>query len=745
MAEAAGSSEASAHQALDPGDTGLRTHVAGALGLVLAALWLAALDARVLSWGALGYEAAVLGALALATFVGDLLSISMRRLDRALPGLPWGPGALCLVVCPLALGVLRASRHRSELSLWIMGALLVVALALLASAWLGRRVALRFQWTQGVNFDPPLPWALVLCAGFFALHAEMATLAVVRPGVEWLHIAMYLGTWIVTYFLGSACAARVSFLAGRGSVVLGLVLVVVGWGFREADRRLLVGLYAEAHAWLGACSVLFTFAGAVGLTQAAFRKVSSGRGAANRGARTALPVRVAAALGLAAALSAPLALAFVELHRELRGQLMHTPFGATVLYFAPTLQREAHGEPALRALRHEQHLATTLEGGPYDILLITVDAMRRDAIAHAPRLTELASRSLHFSQAYAQGARTAIGMSTLMLGRYSANIEWRLWHYHRGEVTEVDPGGPVPGGEGVFTTLPEARPGALLAERLKGLGYVTLAVPYAHTNQFFGKDTVFARGFDVFADLTAERFRLPSSTKLSELALEQRRQLRDTDKAFQWIHFYDPHEARRDKEAYARLVRAFDDALGRLLDGLGPRAARTIVAVTADHGEAFGEHSRYTHGSALYEEQVGVPLVLFVPGVDAKVIDVPVAAIDVTATLLASVGGPVHDLDGVNLLVAARNPSELAQRPVFSELHRYRSNEGKRTADLKAVRLGNLKLIWDRARDTIELFDLASDPEELRNLRQERPQEAARLQSVLDAFVASEETRNTLP
>src|SRR5262249_7616356 len=90
---------------------------------------------------------------------------------------------------------------------------------------------------------------------------------------------------------------------------------------------------------------------------------------------------------------------------------------------------------------------------------------------------------------------------------------------------------------------------------------------------------------------------------------------------FLWVHFFDTHEPYAGAGAtslarYDGAVRAVDAAVGRLLD----HAARTlgrgvVVALTADHGEEFGEHGGVYHGSTLYEEQVRVPLVVVAPGV----------------------------------------------------------------------------------------------------------------------------------
>jgi arylsulfatase A-like enzyme len=123
----------------------------------------------------------------------------------------------------------------------------------------------------------------------------------------------------------------------------------------------------------------------------------------------------------------------------------------------------------------------------------------------------------------------------------------------------------------------------------------------------------------------------------------------------------------------------------------------------------------------------------------------PVALVDVTATLAAAAGADTKDLDGVNLwpLILAGEPP--AERPIFLELHRYYSNEGTRTTDLKGVVLGDWKLVQDRMKGTEELFDLIEDPIEADNRVSRDADRAGELRAVLDSFVSRAEASHPLP
>ncbi|MFN8542819.1 MAG: sulfatase [Candidatus Binatia bacterium] len=189
---------------------------------------------------------------------------------------------------------------------------------------------------------------------------------------------------------------------------------------------------------------------------------------------------------------------------------------------------------------------------------------------------------------------------------------------------------------------------------------------------------------------------------------------------------------------YAGEVSYVDRALGALtgeLERLGI-AGRTIVLVTADHGEGHGEHGVWFDHYGLQEENVRVPLLVWAPGRLAPARRTDLArGIDVAPTLLRLAGLPVPaTMRGRDLLAG---PPEAA--PVVLE--------SARGTQLAAVD-GRWKLIqtrqsfWyldDVARDAgaLELFDLEADPGERTNLAAARPDVAAPLVARLDAWAAT--------
>src|SRR4029079_7365384 len=121
---------------------------------------------------------------------------------------------------------------------------------------------------------------------------------------------------------------------------------------------------------------------------------------------------------------------------------------------------------------------------------------------------------------------------------------------------------------------------------------------------------------------------------------------------FVWLPLYDPHEPYRPpppfRDAFAARPYdgeiAFDDAVvAFVLDKLEQLHLRdrTLIAVTADHGESLGDHGEETHSMFLYEAAIRVPLILWRPGrLAPRLVKEPVRTIDLAPTLLELVGAP---------------------------------------------------------------------------------------------------------
>ncbi len=100
----------------------------------------------------------------------------------------------------------------------------------------------------------------------------------------------------------------------------------------------------------------------------------------------------------------------------------------------------------------------------------------------------------------------------------------------------------------------------------------------------------------------------------------------------------DPETIRQEREAYEGSIAYLDHEIGRLVDELEARGRldETILIITSDHGEEFGEHGVYDHGNSLYLEGLWVPLVIRYPprAAPGRVVAHAVGLADLPATIV---------------------------------------------------------------------------------------------------------------
>jgi arylsulfatase A-like enzyme len=214
-----------------------------------------------------------------------------------------------------------------------------------------------------------------------------------------------------------------------------------------------------------------------------------------------------------------------------------------------------------------------------------------------------------------------------------------------------------------------------------------------------------------------------------------------------WAHYMDPHKEYLEHPGFRKFgddrrakydheLAFTDHHVGRLLDAIAasPAAGRTLVVVTADHGEAFNEHGRLTHGRELWEEIIRVPLVVAGPGIPVKRIARQTSLIDVFPTLLDLFGveppGPTH---GRSLLPDWVPDQELPARPVVADQPRQNHYEARRVFIDQGWKLHHLPDIgaW-------RFFRLTDDYERGESLETAEPEAFARVRAAYELFVATE-------
>lgn len=216
-----------------------------------------------------------------------------------------------------------------------------------------------------------------------------------------------------------------------------------------------------------------------------------------------------------------------------------------------------------------------------------------------------------------------------------------------------------------------------------------------------------------------------------------------------------PH-GRQENPYYAAVLESLDSGVGRVMASLEKAgiADRTIVVFISDNGGLAtleGPHTPATINAPLregkgwlYEGGVRVPLIVHWPGrVGAGIETAPVSSVDLLPTLLALCGvADDHPRDGLSLAGLLLRGEALSPRSFFWHYPHY-SNQGGKPGG--AVRRGDHKLIVDDETGRRELFDLARDPRETRNLALERPDLTDRLARELETWREGVGAQRTAP
>jgi len=279
---------------------------------------------------------------------------------------------------------------------------------------------------------------------------------------------------------------------------------------------------------------------------------------------------------------------------------------------------------------------------------------------------------------------------------------------------------------------------ATMAQHLRAQGYATAAFVSGYPlRALFGLD----RGFDRYDDtlpVGAEGWLERPALDTTAAALAW---LRGASRPFfLWVHYYDPHDPYAPPRAFWRPgprgaydgeVAYVDHAIGLLRAGAAEAGVDPLLTVfAADHGESLGEHQERAHGFFIYDTTVVVPAIVHFPGRVAPArSDSPARLVDLLPTILDLAGlPPVDGTDGVSLrpLISGGRP---AAEPAYVETRQPWFTYG--WSPLAAVRHGGWKYI---AAPKPELYDLAQDPGETRNLAAKMATRAAELQALLGRF-----------
>lgn len=336
-----------------------------------------------------------------------------------------------------------------------------------------------------------------------------------------------------------------------------------------------------------------------------------------------------------------------------------------------------------------------------NVILLTIDALRADHCSWhgydretTKFLDEFAEKNLTFTNAYSVSSHTREAVPAILSGEYPD------------QCLDDD-----------FSLASKS-----LAGYLTDAGYTTGSF---HSNPFISRAYGFDENFDTFDDdLYLGRHRLIALAQRAFDRLRNRHYAQAStinDRSLSWVHsvdgplflwnhYMDPHgpycppeeyqmqyhdetvSTTRAQELYSRAcsdgpdeltprereellrmydseIRYTDSQIEALIESLkdGGVFEDSLVIVTADHGDGFGEHDYYGHPRRLHDELVRVPLVVSTPGRHQMTIDDPVSTVDIVPTVLDVIETTVDDFCGESLLSVFDQHDCFADRTVYSQ------------------------------------------------------------------------------
>src|SRR5580700_10068101 len=322
--------------------------------------------------------------------------------------------------------------------------------------------------------------------------------------------------------------------------------------------------------------------------------------------------------------------------------------------------------------------APARKAGPPDdlnVILLSIDSMRADmpwngyARPIAPRLTALEKTAVSYTHAYSVSSYTSMSLGGLLAGRVPSELVRSGFFF------------------GTY------KHDLFFPKLLQKAGVRTMGVQ-AHV---YFKGAGFDEGFDdwrivpgiTFDSNTDRDVTSPGSEQLAEELLGD--PANDSRRFFFWAHLLDPHDlyirhdgidwGKAPRDRYDGEITFTDQYIGKLLDFIATRAwaARTVLIVTSDHGEEFGENGMNRHGFEVWQPLVHVPLFFIAPGAPPRHVDVLRSAVDLAPTILDLFGvAPDPSFKGKSLVGEVYGaPSE--ERDVVVDLPAT-SDNGRRRA-----------------------------------------------------------------
>lgn len=416
------------------------------------------------------------------------------------------------------------------------------------------------------------------------------------------------------------------------------------------------------------------------------------------------------------------------------------------------------GRPDSRPTGSVSDIEALAERDDLNVLFIVIDTLRANHLSAwgaeretSPVLDYLASGGVRFDHQIAQSSWTKCSMASLWTGLLPAKTG----------VTRFE------------DLLPDDA--VMPAEILRDAGFRTVGLfRNGWVEGYFGFD----QGFDTYIrplgsgmppEVRRENPTLKGANtddSAIEAAIEFLR-VEGHERWFLYLHHMDVHEYLYDdatavfgtsyEDIYDQSILREDGVINRLLVHLSEEdlLEKTLIVITSDHGEAFGEHDGEGHARRVYREETHVPFIISFPFrlEEGIVVEHPTSNVDVWPTLLDLMGLPgLGDVDGVSrmpdILAAARGEPAPEPVPAIAYLDQTwgRPPDAKTMPTVSIVADGFRYVRTDHAGGSIEeLFHGERDPRELEDVIDEHPETAQRMRALAEAYLATEPVWQDVP
>jgi len=399
---------------------------------------------------------------------------------------------------------------------------------------------------------------------------------------------------------------------------------------------------------------------------------------------------------------------------------------------------------------------------PQNIILITMDTVRAQNMSlhgyNRPTTTnfiKLSNRGVTFSKAICNASWTLPSHAAMFTSRYPSELDM----YY-------------------FSPLSKTTP--TVAEYFRENGYNTAG--FVGNNWYCSKEYGISRGFEYYEDYpispwqvlmssaitkklidkaeidrifrNSKYFDLKDATQINQSFLKWLTRRNSNRPFFAFLNYFDAHDPYLPPKDYALLysnkmpsgylddelresldpckVRQLNDAYDGALNYLDVKindlinsleilgySDHTLIIITSDHGEQFGEHQLLDHGNSLYMPLLWVPLIIIFPQKIPSGLEIstPVSLINLSATIISLAGGNIpKDFRGFSFeKYWTDTGKELPEEMVFSEILAPQNSREKEHAAMKSIIYKDTHYIWS-ANSSEELFDLSADPSEYINL-----------------------------